>query len=903
MKKLLLLLVSLVVALGLNAAEYGLDKKACPVRYTVTSGEVAVRAKADMKAKRIRTVSGGDLIYVDKEERISAGGVQWVKLSGEEAYIPVRMLTVDNNPHYVHKVVKPAKTSSLVRFGFYDLPRWLAWTLLSVWIGLAFITCLIFALLDFFPPFMGYGVYPNIDKFIKDDSDYSRKHSVYGMEGMRRKLFFNKEPYLIFTYIALIFLASFVVTILLFLLIGGLVWGACWLGKILLIALYWIVLVVGYGGGVLSVLYGIFSGEGCLEQISGLVVGVLLVCLGVAIGNAQDAMYNAGTVMVGWGNKVFEVFNVFSLSLYILKTYWFTALLIAVTPLALFLVCAVLYMSFAGILILIENSVMKRYNVEHPCPICGRPSEPAVYLSHGVPLPVNLHPGVWGLFYIKHPATGEKMPTLFLRGKDRLERLCTTCAGVISANVGVEKHVAFAGVAKSGKSTLLYRVVAEMLRKKVGSESVCDFTDDLGDDEVYAKRFLKTIEDGQRMREFPGKTSDDRHKSVQLIVKNPKSLLPYRLYVNDVAGEVFTSKSNTNLENASFLKNTEVLVFVLDPFTVKSDELEYSERMKAWCEQNLPGGARKFPTLDMKEAVDTLTNMLIHYRGKKADCADVELMFTFVKTDTGYLSGVDVNDQESLKQFAIVDMGLGQVVHDLSGVFKNVTFHAVSAAESVDKSGIATFVDDIFDSLDVSFKRVRPKQLHANNAKLLAEQAKKEEEQKRFESYQPKSMYSEYGLTIGIVVAFILAIASTWGGIEVNKSLQEKNFAKVVEEVDAIVSSQFDYDEALAVINTAMSEKNLSQEHLNALAAKASAVRTAKMRHIDSMMSVLYANIESTNGRASNVEICARYGAIDNLKEIKSKIDELLKIIPSDQELQGYIEKFEKVLKKYNVVL
>ena len=137
MKKLLLLLVSLVVALGLNAAEYGLDKKACPVRYTVTSGEVAVRAKADMKAKRIRTVSGGDLIYVDKEERISAGGVQWVKLSGEKAYIPVRMLTVDSNPHYVHKVVKPAKTSSLVRFGFYDLPRLLAWTLLSVLIGLA----------------------------------------------------------------------------------------------------------------------------------------------------------------------------------------------------------------------------------------------------------------------------------------------------------------------------------------------------------------------------------------------------------------------------------------------------------------------------------------------------------------------------------------------------------------------------------------------------------------------------------------------------------------------------------------------------------------------------------------------------------------------------------------------
>lgn len=494
------------------------------------------------------------------------------------------------------------------------------------------------------------------------------------------------------------------------------------------------------------------------------------------------------------------------------------------------------------------------------------------------------------------------MPTLFLRGKDRLERQCASCDDIISANVGVEKHVAFAGVAKSGKSTLLYRVVAEMLRTKVGSESVCAFTDDLGDDEITAKKFLKTIEDGQKMKEFPVKTTDERHKSLQLIVSNPKSLLPYRLYVNDVAGEVFRSKNSQNLETASFLKNTGVLVFVLDPFTVKSDELEYSERMKAWCEQNIPAGAKKQSQIDVKEALDTLSNMLLHMQGRK-ESSNIDMMFTFVKTDTGYLSGVDLDDQEALKQFAIVDMGLGQVIHDLTHFFKNVTFHAVSAAESVDKSGVGAFVDGIFDRLGISFKKVTPQQLSQNKTKAVLEGVRKEAEEIRYRKYVQKKPYYEYGLTIGVAVAFVLAIFGVWIGSDITRSIQEKNYQAVVTEVDALMKDPKAADKAIEVISNAIADMNLSENHLNSLAFKMNDVKTERMRYIDSMMSVLYSNIESLGGKLSNVEISARYGALDNLRDIKSKMDELFTMIPADAELLGYKAKFEKVLKKYKIAL
>lgn len=902
MKKALLLLLGLILAVGLNAAEYGLYREASPVRYSVTSGEVAVRAAASMKARRVKTINGGDIVYVDREERIPAEGIMWVKVSGEDSYIPVRMLTVEKNPHYVHKVEHIQTNKSLVKFGFYDLPRWLAWTLLCMWVGFAFLMCFGMAIGGHLPPFGGLGQYPNIEKFVRNFDDKDQIEAIYGKFGMRKILFFNKEPYLIFLHIAASFVISFILTLLLFLLVGSLVWGACWVGNIVLVALYWIVLVGGYVGAGVAVLAAIFWVDGCLERIGFVSLAALLFWVASAINGAQGAMYGAGASMVEWGNRVFEVFNVFSLSIYIVKTYWFTALLIAVAPLALFLVCAVLFLTFAGILILCENLVMKRYNVEHPCPMCGRPSEPAIYLSHSKPLPVNLHPGMWGIFSITHPATGEKMPTLFLRGKDRLERQCGSCEDIISANIGVEKHVALAGVAKAGKSALLYRLVAEMLRIKVGNEKVCQFTDDLGEDEVVAKKFIKTIENGQKMTEFPPKTSDNRHKSLQLILSNPKSLLPYRFYINDVAGEVFRSKNSQNLETASFLKNTDVLVFVLDPFTVKSDELEYSARMKEWCQKNLPAGSKKQAQVDLKEAMDTLSNMLLHHRGRK-ESANIDLMFTYVKTDTGYLSGVDLNDQEALKHFAIVDMGLGQVIHDVSSFFKNVTFHAVSAVESAEVSGVGAFIDTIFDRLGISFKKVTSQQLEENRMKALEYEARRLAEEERYGMYKPKNPYSEGGLALGILLAFVFAIATVWVGGDINKSFQQKNYDAVLEQVEANMANLAEYDQIIKTISEAMAEKNLSQEHLQALAEKQSAVKTEKMRHIDSMMSVLYANIESVGGRLSNVEISARYGALDNLRSIKSKIEELELLIPQDEEFLGYKKKFESVIRRYKLSL
>lgn len=905
MKKLLLFLLGVLAAVSVDGAEFGSNIEQCPVRYMVTSGEVVSRATPAARGRAVRTLNGGDIIYVDTEERIAVDGMQWVKVSGYEEYVLVRMLTIEDNPHYVHTApVNKKKERSLVRFGFYDLPVWLAWTLLSVWILLALALCILISEFEFLPLFAGGYKMPNLHKFdpsFKDrkDSPESR-HPIYGY-GMRKILFFNHNPYVFFLEIALAFIISFAVTILLFLLIGGLVWLVCWIGRILLVALYWIVVGGGYAGVGILILVALFGGGTGGERILEIIGAGVLLLVAVTVADLKEVMYSAGMTVVEWGNQVFGVFNIFQLSLYIIKTYWFTALLIAMAPLVLFLGIAGVFFLFAYALIAIEGIIMKRYNVEHPCPTCGRPSEPAVYLSHGVPLPVDLRPGVWGLFHITHPATGEKMPTLFLNGKDRLERRCISCNNLISAKIGAEKHVAFVGVAQSGKSTLLYRVISEMLRKKIGNTPVCSFTDDLGMDETEVKNFISSISNGEKMEFFPSKTSEDRHKSVQLLVNNPKSLLPYRMYINDVAGEMF-SVEGCRPEDAAFLLNTELVIMVLDPFTLSTAELELSSRMKKWYSEHSEEVQYVPVKQDLTEAVNSLENMLLHYRGSK-EASKISLMLTFVKTDTGYLDGVNVNDAEALAAFAEADLGLGNVIHKLKMLFNDVSFHAISAAESANVSNIGVYVDDIFDRVDISFKRVTADNLVQNSLKLKKSDNKRTEEDRRFSSFKLKkpNMNSDVA-TVPIIIGFALAIVALVVYSTLNQKIRKNNFEEVMVNVEQIMSVPTAFQEALDYIDDAMAETNLSQAHLTELAAKASSIQTARTRYIDGILSVLYANLKSSGGK-SNVEVSARYGALDNLRDIKAKIEELDLMIPDDQEFVGYKEKFNSIIKRYGIKL
>ncbi len=872
------------------ANEYGYDKRACDIRYNVTSGTVDVHYSNSAKSKVARTVNGGDKIYVDNDSLYYNGEDAWVKISGAEEYILSNLLTIEENPMYISTKDDNLLESkeSMFRFGFYDLPKWLAITMLSVWVLLALFLC--WGLVNF-----RFDLRWRKDERQKKMVRIKVKNFILKTDedgyGMPKVLFFSPAPYGLFTRIALYIISAFFITIALFLLLGGLTWVVAWAGRILLVALYWIVYIGLYVLGAGLILYSFSGGR----------LWVLIFCwipfvIAEPVGELEYEVYWLGETLVEWGNVVFTTFNIFDVSLYIINTYWFTALVISVTPLVLFLCAAVLFMMFAGALMLYEYIKMKRYNVSHPCPYCGEHSEPAIYLSDGIPLNVPLRPGVWGMYSIVHPATGEKMPTLFSKGKDRLERRCAHCDNLISANIGAEKHVAVAGVPNSGKSTLLYRIISELCRMKVGNEHICSFTDNMGANEASAKSFLDTIKDGQEMGYFPEKTAEGRHKSIQLLAQNPKGDLPYRLYINDIAGEMFTSMNN-QYEDAPFFKNTNVLIFALDPFTMQASDLDFSPEFDAWYKKKVGDKNELEGKVDLNEAFTALANTISKYRKEKS-LSKIKLMITYVKTDEGYLGNLNgSNDSALLREFAISEMGLENLIFKLETMGFDVSYHAISASDDVRKSGISDYISEILDNLDISFRNLSAKQLAERNTKMQQRSANST----RVELKNPNVFHRGRRKVI-ILGSFILAGLIIWGAAKITSNINNSNYAETMALVEEASSKPLNYDETMSVIKTAVAEKSMNSDQKDELTKIYKTAAREKRNRISRLRSILYANFKTEKGRMSNIEVALKYNVLDKNK-FKNYFEEFKTLAPEDADYLKYSEMFNKLLSKYKVKL
>lgn len=899
MRKMLLWLIMLLAPIVVQATEYGFYKKNCEIRYVVMSGSVNVRETPSASGKLVGKLDAGDVIYVDSENSVPDGDAKWIKFSGESKYVSYDYVRKEHNPNYVAPKVSAAKFNPFAGMLLADIPMWLIITVGVTALLLAIIsTCVVAMNSDefFFPPLIGELRHPNSRKYGYPNRD------VYG-EGMRQNIFFCPEPYITFLEAAGIFVASFIVAVLLFLAIGGLVWVACWGGSYLVYALFWILVVGGYGVGGLLLL-SVFSSENDSKLLS-IVIGAVSLAIAIPISTHQDGWYGFAVTLQGWGTSVFSRFNVVMAAVELVKSYWLYVLMVALAPLVIFIVCAAIYSAFAGILMLYEKIVMRRYNVKHPCPTCGLPSEPAEYYSHNVPLPVPLRPSSYGLFTITHPATSEKMPTLFLNGKDNLARKCPHCGSFINAKVGIEKHVAIAGVPASGKTTLLYRLISEMLRKDIDGEKVCRFTDKAGTDEATMQSFLQTISEGKAMTVSALKTADGRHKAIQLLVNNPKSLLPYRLFINDVAGELFTVDTSNQNDAVSYLMNTDVLILAVDPFTLKqSSGVKFSPKMRKWYDSYAEKNGDYLGKFDIGEAVNELINKIEKFRSK-SQASKISLMFTFTKTDSGYLEGVDVTSSDALQSFAVNDLGLSAVLAKLSTAFRNISFHAVQAVSAASRSGVPEMMEDIFDDLDISFKGVRGKALKKNREEAETEMKKRnsEDAQKPHEvvHVDPDDELMPLVRVMVIVAVWAILIATS---LFLWSSMSQHNVRAAENKVAAVVKQNPQaYSKVIEIYTYTLEHEVLKKKDHQMLEAKRDRILKDYKMKTDELSGILKTNFQSVNGRQCAVEISAKYGVMDSLKEVRKTLDAFREIAPNDTEYLKYEKMFNDILAKYNVVL
>jgi hypothetical protein len=361
---------------------------------------------------------------------------------------------------------------------------------------------------------------------------------------------------------------------------------------------------------------------------------------------------------------------------------------------------------------------------------------------------------------------------------------------------------------------------------------------------------------------------------------------------------MFTT-SNNQYEDAPFFKNTNVLIFALDPFTMKANELDFSPEFASWYKKNVGDKNDSVGKVDLDEAFSALVNTISRYRNEK-ERSKMKLMLTYVKTDTGYLNELsNKNDSALLREFAISEMGLESLISKLESVGFEISYYAISASDDAKKSGISDYISDIFDGLNISFKNLSEKQIAERKSKQnTVENVQREDVLKN-----PRLLGLSTSKQVGVIIlSFVIGGMIIFGLTKINANIHNRNYEEMLQLVQKASSEPLSYDEVMSVIKTGVSERTLSDSQKEELTNMYMSADREKRKHISQLRSVLYANFESQNGRMSNFEISLKYNALD-LKKFQQYFDEFQKLAPNDAQYLKYRKLFDQLLLKYKVSL
>ncbi|MFI3296780.1 MAG: hypothetical protein R3Y59_04015 [bacterium] len=664
MKKLLLILCVLFQMLPIAAKEYGDNIHQESVRYVVNCKALNVR-KSPVSGSVMFTVRNGDYLYGKMDAS------NWLKINGGDWYVSSKYLIAQDNPNFGQGASDDTEDAVDIAFT-YKIQTIVRWCLLGV--------CIIIL---FFMFRLKWGYFKNIFQHAGDCEN-----------GMHRKFYYDKQTYGAVIMCVGLILGTILAGVLALLLVGGTAW--------LIMAIFWVILwaiiIIGWilaVGGSLGAVLGFVSKE----------FEIILPSIPCAIGgfvilNYQDTLSELGNTALNNGFTFLKHMYIVDFVRDLFIIYWKPAVIIVAIPIVIFAALVLINLIVSWIFMLVEYIVMSRYNIKNPCPVCQHASEPAIYLSEGEELPVKLHPGKYGVFNVLHPTTKAKMPTMLFNGKGKLSRKCKCCGAIISADMGTERHIALAGVAESGKTTLVYRMIASMFNKYPDKIS---FTGDLNN---KIKTYIKNVSKAGYINDFPDKTPVGQMRSIQLkILRNVG--VDYRLYINDVGGELYNMSSvdvNEAKQIAQFVRNMNTIVFIIDPMTIDFTDFDVSDEFGKWATKNQTDNIVK---INIADAFSRLKHLMESQQLSSKAIRKINMNVVLVKKDMGYIPEEVANDQSLIKSFLQSEMGLHRLVNDIETTFnsKHISYIAVSAirkdTDSVDCGNVDKLASRLLSQLGI----------------------------------------------------------------------------------------------------------------------------------------------------------------------------------------------------------
>lgn len=481
--------------------------------------------------------------------------------------------------------------------------------------------------------------------------------------GMRKMWMYNSEPYVKMATIFTSIIGAFLSSILVLLLFGGITWFVFWILNLMLwglIIIGWIVLVIG----VILLLFRRFYG------IAGILVGGILVLF-------SDTLKDWGEQFIQTGSDFMDNVNALDWTLSIFHTYGHLILLVIAAPIACFLLLALALILFSYVLRLIEFAAIKAYNVHRPCPVCGNKKDFS-YIVEGKVYPIELKPGVYGIFHQTNHHTHVRVPTMLVNGKAKLTRKCQHCQQFTNLShdksCGTDLHIGIVGERSSGKSYLLYRGL-ELLSQRFGKAFQQVDVDGNQKWEMMAQR----IHQGEGIQT----AVKNRYKAIQIRLKLKFRPMPYQLFFYDVAGEKFNVNMAKTTSALEFYTNVGTILFVIDPSMIDIQKCSPSPAFEDWHKKH----SNPSENYDMEATLSTLKD-IIQQVGRKTQ--DIDLIVTCTKKDLGYLEAChypyECNEQK-LRRFIKEELGLYNLDNAINNGFKSVGYAAVSTQDA-DKTSL-----------------------------------------------------------------------------------------------------------------------------------------------------------------------------------------------------------------------
>ena len=184
----------------------------------------------------------------------------------------------------------------------------------------------------------------------------------------------------------------------------------------------------------------------------------------------------------------------------------------------------------------------------------------------------RLVPGKYGILK-RRCNCGAKLPTTFMNGRGKLKAYCPDCGQSLSGDTASRQYaIPVIGGPSVGKTCYINMAIEQMI-STVAPQKGWEVSFISEDDEKAFKATSSALKKGVR----PLKTESDALTAYQLMLTMPNEKIGRRIYVYDIAGEMFSSSGDIQRNNA--YNYADGFIFLIDPLSIARYAMEVEDKI------------------------------------------------------------------------------------------------------------------------------------------------------------------------------------------------------------------------------------------------------------------------------------------------------------------------------------